>query len=117
MQTTVTLRQFTRRAQTTIIGLGLLARGFSGAVALGQTDLRHQHAAAPVLAAPVSQGLSYDDFRYYDENTELPSSANAPAGIGDAAPAPITPDRMKFLEQNTQLPDTQAIPVQRGGPR
>ena len=66
MQTTVTLRQFKRRAQTTIIGLGLLALGFSGAVALDHANLRHQHAAAPVLSAPAYQGPSYDDFRSYD---------------------------------------------------
>lgn len=59
MQTTITMRQFTRRAQTTLVGLGLLAAGLGGAVALNQVDLHRQHLAAPLVTAPDFQGPTF----------------------------------------------------------
>ena len=68
MQTTVTLRQFKRRAQTTIIGLGLLALGFSGAVARAG-----ERAAGSVMAS--------DAYFPFPDNIEVAAAAGVRAVV------------------------------------
>lgn len=113
MQMSITLRQVKRHAATTMVSLELLAAGFGGAVAIHQLDLHHQPVTAPIAPAPVYQVPSFDDFRYFDQNTNLPSGATAPNN--DASSAPVAHDPIRFWEQNTQLPKAPADTVPRGG--